>query len=58
MDYVRAVHANDLSEPKRLAGPVLILISAKVKPDGRPPVLLIDNVRLDVPDDQASARRS
>ena len=58
VDYVRAVDAADLSELKRLAGSVLILVSARVKIDGRPPVQLIDNVRLDVHDDVASTRRS
>lgn len=58
VDYVRAVNAADLSDLKRLAGSVLILVSVTVKTDVGPPVLLIDNVCLDVQDDVAATRRS
>ena len=57
IDYVEAVSAIDLARPKRLSGPCLVLLSAKVKMDGGASVLLIDNVRIDVPDDAAAPRR-
>ena len=57
IDYVEAVSADDLGKQKRLSGAILVLISVKVKMDGRPAVLLIDNVQIDVPEDAAAPRR-
>lgn len=48
VDYARVVSAHDLSEPKKLNGLVFVLVSVKVRVDGRAPVTLIDNVRIEV----------
>jgi pantoate--beta-alanine ligase len=57
IDYVKAVSARDLAEPKRLAGLVLILVAVKARVEGRPEVMLVDNVRIEVEDDAAPPRR-
>lgn len=53
VDYAAAVDPTSLLEPKRLSGLVLVLVSAKLEVDGKPPVILIDNVRVDVPEEKA-----
>ena len=58
VDYVRAVSAKDLSDLKRLQGLVLVLVSVKAKLAGRPPVLLVDNVRIEVEEEPAPPRRA
>jgi pantoate--beta-alanine ligase len=51
VDYVKAVDARDFTEPKRLSGMVFVLVSVDAKVAGRPPVILIDNVRMEIPGD-------
>jgi pantoate--beta-alanine ligase len=48
VDSVKAVGARDLAELKRLGGLVLVLVSVRVTVEGRDPVVLIDNVRIEV----------
>jgi pantoate--beta-alanine ligase len=49
VDHVKAVAAHDLTEPRRLQGVVLILVSVKCQAPGRAPTVLIDNVRVEIP---------
>lgn len=47
VDHVEVVDARTLSPLETLKGPVLLLLAARVERHGGPPVLLIDNLRLD-----------
>jgi pantoate--beta-alanine ligase len=53
IDHVKVVDAADLVEPRRLGGLHLVLVAVRVRMEGRPPVLLTDNVRIEVEETKA-----